>query len=207
MTDELFRFNVCQAQCVSTEDTQHLGITSVDDVVKLIEKGQCCTLYFCGHQGGDKGNLGGGYTYGGESGNDPVFIFGPMATAENKIRHAFIRAGCEDCVINIFACGGATYTDEEAKAVERNRRTIANNTGCKVCGSVGAPGTRPPPPGQVDPGVLGSKYCPIHAGRPDWKYECVEPNLFYAINSFTITKYRIEIRIEPGKDKEPERGK
>jgi len=62
--------------------------------------------------------------------------------------------------------------------VKKNRQAIADNTCCKVCGSLLPVGL--PDPTKEDGGILGSKFCPHPEwveGRPAWKYECVEPKM------------------------------
>lgn len=173
--EKLREFSLCQARCVAERGKRLFVIYSTKDIIDyMTPERKCCTIYICGHQGGDKGNLGGIYTYGEDK--QPYFIFGPKAKDEDeaKFRKAFEDAGCADCVINIFACGGATYNKEEREKVRKNWQDIADITGCKVCGSKGAPGIPRPAKPEDDGGILGSETCPAEKGRPDWKNECVE---------------------------------
>ncbi len=163
------------------------GARTQQEILDFVEKCGCCTLYTFGHQGTDAVNPGGTVSNG-----ETIF---PSEVTEGegfevRLKKLFSTPPCSGkCIINILACGGMSQDHKDT------RQSIADRTGCLVCGSTCKTTIGGSNPGQVEgynctvgptcsgtgviPGIeIGgvkmsdSTYCWT---RTPWKYDCAKP--------------------------------
>ena len=106
------------------------GAGSQQDILDAMDD-KCCTLYLYGHRGG-KRHEGGIITYIPGPKRIDILPDDPGQAFEERLKKKFSENCCKDCVINLVTCGG-----DDLALGRQNRRKIAANTGCIVCGTVG----------------------------------------------------------------------
>jgi hypothetical protein len=132
------------------------------DFLKSKENAGCCTLYLMGHRGGET-HQGGIVTYPDPDNPHEAVEILPNDDFEKELRKIF-EGRCKRCVINIVTCGG-TNNPAFVQQGKEWRKQIANNTGCKVCGS--ACKDHFPEYWPLDP---------CKSGNFKWEYECEVPD-------------------------------
>lgn len=110
------------------------GIRSRDELAAWIKLNNCCSIITIGHQGDIRGvrNKRGIVTYPNPAEpHTPVIIFPSENNRlpDTQAFHQNLFSHCKTCEISAVACGGESDQHLET------RRRLAEETGCKVCGS------------------------------------------------------------------------